>query len=82
MGTQDNAKLLQQLKSDYKRTTNWNKYQSEQKTPGQNQYLNYLIDSSFQAVNRLFELLFANDAVRAGHKRCFLLTVKIKTIMS
>ena len=24
--TQDNAKLLQQLKSDFKRTINWNKY--------------------------------------------------------
>ena len=27
--TQDNAKLLQQLKSGFKRTIKWNKYQSE-----------------------------------------------------
>ena len=27
--TQDNAKLLQQLKSGFKRTINWNKYQSK-----------------------------------------------------
>ena len=29
---QDNAKLLQQLKSGFKRTINWNKYQSNIKT--------------------------------------------------
>ena len=28
LSTQDNAKLLQQLKSGFKRTINWNKYQS------------------------------------------------------
>ena len=29
LSTQDNAKLLQQLKSRFKRTTNWSKYQSK-----------------------------------------------------
>ena len=28
LSTQDNAKQLQQLKSGFKRTTNWNKYRS------------------------------------------------------
>ena len=28
LSTQDNAKLLQQLKSGFKRTINWDKYQS------------------------------------------------------
>ena len=32
LSTQDNAKLLQQLNSDLKRTINWNKYQSSIKT--------------------------------------------------
>ena len=32
LSTQDNAKLLQQLKSGFKRTINWNKYQSSIKT--------------------------------------------------
>ena len=31
LSTQDNAKLLQQLKSGFKRTINWNKYESEPK---------------------------------------------------
>ena len=29
LSTQDNANLLQQLKSGFKRTINWNKYQSK-----------------------------------------------------
>ena len=32
LSTQDNPKLLQQLKSGFKRTTNWNKYESSVKT--------------------------------------------------
>ena len=44
--TQDNAKLLQQLKSGFKRTTNWNKYQSKVSIERQKYYLDYLIDQS------------------------------------
>ena len=45
---QDNAKLLEQLKSDFKRTINWNKYEPDVKTFAQNRYLNHLINPSFQ----------------------------------
>ena len=31
LSTQDNAKLLQELKSGFKRTINWNKYESDVK---------------------------------------------------
>ena len=41
LSTQDNAKSLQQLKSGFKRTIDWNKYQSDPKTYTQNQYLNW-----------------------------------------
>ena len=58
--TQDNEKLLQQLKSGFKRTINWNKYQSKVSPERKNQYLDILIDQSFQGVNRLFALLFEN----------------------
>ena len=56
LSTQDNAKLLQQLQleSGFKRTINWNKYESSRKTFAQNRYLNHLINPSFQRVNRLF----------------------------
>ena len=36
LSTQDNAKLLQQLKSGFKRIINWNKYESSVKTFAQN----------------------------------------------
>ena len=63
LSTQDNAKLLQQLKSGFKRTINWNKYESSVKTFVQNRYLNYLINPSFQGVNRLFVLSFENEKI-------------------
>ena len=39
LSTQENAKLLQQLKSGFKRTTNLKKYQSKTDTKAQNLYL-------------------------------------------
>ena len=56
LSTQDNAKLLQQLKSGFKRTINWNKYPTKVPTERQNQYLDFFVDPSFQGVNRLFVL--------------------------
>ena len=54
--TQDNTKLLQELKSGFRRTTKWNIYQSKVTMRRQNQYLDFLIDPSFHIVNRLFVL--------------------------
>ena len=61
LSIQDNGKLLQQLISGVQRTVNWNKYQTKVSTQGQNQYPDFLIDSSFQEVNRLFVLSFENE---------------------
>ena len=41
-------------------------------------YLEYLIDPSFQALNRLFVISFQDSAVRNEHRIYFLSTVKIK----
>ena len=55
LSTQDNTKLPEQLKSSFKRSLNGvNINQSKRK----NEYLDYLIDSSFQGVKRLFLLWF------------------------
>ena len=48
LSTQDNVKLLQQLKSGFKGTIKWNKYESNVKIFAQNRYLNHLINPSFQ----------------------------------
>ena len=47
LSTQDNAKLLQQLKSGYKRVVKWNKYLSKPKLLAQNANLNHLVEQSF-----------------------------------
>ena len=67
LSTQDNAKLLQQLKSGFKRTINWNKYESNIKIFAQNRYLNHLINPCFQGVNKLFVLSFENEDDRTSH---------------
>ena len=56
--TQENAKLLQQLNSGFKRTINWNKYQSKVSIHAPSPYLDFLIDPSFQGVNKTFGLSF------------------------
>ena len=48
LSTQDNAKLLQQLKSGFRRTINCNKYQSDPKTYAQNRYLNHWLIQYFK----------------------------------
>ena len=52
LSTQDNAKLLEQLRSGFKITINWNKYQSNVSAK-RKRYLDFLIDTKFQGVNRL-----------------------------
>ena len=71
LSTQDNVKLLKQLELDFKRTINWNKYQSKISTQAQNWYLDFLIDPIFQGVNRIFVLSFENEIVWESYKRYF-----------
>ena len=78
LSTQGNEKLLQQLKSGFKHTFIWSKYQSRVSTPTRNPYLDYLVDPSFQGVNRLFVSSFENNVHRKSHKRHFPLTIEIK----
>ena len=78
LSTQDNAKLLQQLKSGFIRIINWNKYESLPKTYVKNRYLNHLINPSFQGVNRLFVLSFENKDQRKSHSAYYLPKLQIK----
>ena len=78
LSTKENAKLLQQLKSGFKRVINWNKYLSKPELLRQNPNLNYLIEPSFQGVNRLFILAFENDTQRMSHSGYYLVNVEIK----
>ena len=78
LSTNDNDKLLQQLKLVFKKTISWNKYESSIKTFAQNTYLNYLINPSFQGVYRLFVLFFENENDRTSHSIYYLPKVEIK----
>ena len=78
LSTKYNDKLIQQLKSGFKKTINWNKYESSIKTFAQNRYLHYLINPSFQGVNRLFVLAFENENGRTSHSTYYLSKVEIK----
>ena len=66
------------MKSGFKRTVNWNKYQSDSKTYVQNQYLNHLVDPSLQGVNRFFVLFFENENGRTSYTEYYLPKVEIK----
>ena len=76
--TQDNSKLLQQLKPGFKRIVNWNKYLSTPELLTQNPNLNHLVEPSSQGVNRHFVLAFENDTQRSSHSGYYLLNVEIK----
>ena len=78
LSTQENAKLLQQLKLGFKKVINWKKYLSKPELLAQNPNLNHLVEPSFQGVNRLFILAFENDDHRISTRRYNLPTVEIK----
>ena len=78
LSTENNIKSLQQLKSGFKRTTNWNEYHTKIETlNARNPYLDFLIDASFQGVNRLFVLPFNAIDKRGGYSRYYLPTAKV-----
>ena len=61
MSKENDIKLLDQLKSGFKRTIKSNKYKSQMTIWPQNNNLNYLIDPIFTNVNRLFVLSFPRN---------------------
>ena len=77
LSTQDNEKLLQRMKSRFKRTVNWNKNEPKISVDQQNSYFDFLINPSFHLVNRLFILSFENNNGRTGYTRCYLPLVEI-----
>ena len=75
LSTQHNEKLFPQLKCGFKRKISWNKYLAKPELLARNQNLNYLIEPSFQGVNRLFVLAFEHDNDndwRASNKRYYI----------
>ena len=78
LSAQDNADLLPQLKSAFKRAISWNKCLSKPELLAQDANLNHVIEPSFQGINRLFALAFENNAQRASNRRYYIPNVEIK----
>ena len=76
LSTENDKKLLDQLRIGFKRAIKWNKYRSEMTNQTQNNNLNYLLDLSFTKVNRLFVLSFEND--RTSFPKYYVPDVQIK----
>ena len=70
--------FLKQLESGFKKTINWDKYQSKKAPQEQNIYLAVSIDPSFQRVNRLFIFSFKDGDGWKNYKQHYLSTVEIK----
>ena len=66
------------MECGFKRTINWNKYQSKVTLQVPNQCLYYIIDISFQGVNRLFVLSFENNTYSTVHTKYYLPTAERK----
>ena len=56
LSKENDIKLLEKLKSGFKRTIKWNKYRSQMTIQNNNNNLSYLIDPTFTIVHRLFVL--------------------------
>ena len=78
LSAENNNKLLEQLKSGFRRTIKWNKYMSQMSNQNRNNNLNYLIDPTFSNVNRLFVLSFENEDDRTSYYKYSVPSVEIK----
>ena len=66
LSSENDKRLLEQLRTGFKRIIKWNKNRSEMTNHIKNNNLNYLIDRTFTKVNRLFILSFENENNRTS----------------
>ena len=78
LSAENDNKLLEQLKTTFKRTIKWNKYRSEMSNETKNNNLNYRIDPSFTNVNRFFVLSFENEDDRISFSKYYVPKVEMK----
>ena len=78
LSAENDNKLLEQLKSGFRRSIKRNKYMSQMSNQNKNNNLNYLIDTTFSNVNRLFILYFENEDDRTSYYKYYLPSVEIK----
>ena len=80
--TKDNVNLTKQLNEGFKRSVHWNEYKSKTEIKEADNHLTrFLLDASFQRVNRLFVLAFDNtfdgyDRVQRENHRKYSLPIE------
>ena len=72
LSAKNDNKLLEQVKTGFKRTIKWNKYRSEMSNQTKNNNLNYLTDPIFTNVNRLFVLTLENEDDKTSSSKYYL----------
>ena len=78
LSAENDNKLLEQLKSGFRRSIKWNKYMPQMSNQTKNNNLNYLIDPTFSNVNRLFVLSFENEDDKTSYYKYYVPNVEIK----
>ena len=81
LSTEDNAKLSKLLTEGFKRSAYWNQYKLiPEQRHNANDNIRKLIDPSWQGINRLFVLVYLNDANSTvnSHRKYFLPRAEIK----
>ena len=78
LSTENDKRFLEQLRTGFKRTIKWNKYRSEMTNQTENNNLNYLLDSAFTKLNRLFVLSFENENNGTSFFKYYTRKVEIK----
>ena len=77
ISVENDNKLLEQLKSGFRRSIKWNKYMSQMSNQNKNNNLNYLIDTTFSNFNRLFVLSFEIKDDRTSYYKYYVPSVEI-----
>ena len=78
LSTENDKRLLEKLRTGFKRTIKRNRDRPEMTNQTKNNYLNYLIDPTFTKVNRLFVLLFENENDITSFSDYYVPNVQIK----
>ena len=81
LSTENDKTLLEQLRTGFKRTIKWNKYRSEMTNQTKNNNLNYLIDPTFNKINRLFVLSFQNEEGKTSFSKKYTSKIEIEDLM-
>ena len=78
LSAENDNKLLEQLKSGFRRSIKWNKYMSQMSNQNKNNNLNYLIDTTFSNINRVFVLSFENEDGRTSYYKYYVPSIEVK----